>query len=309
MKEVLLTYSLKISKATISVTFSPESADGRTLLAWLESLTTFPSGRDRARANRSARQESKKAKTTSATFGRSGFSSSASAALQESLANRLRERLPTAGGMMWPQTWKWKDTPALRQYCQLAVSVRRTSETDSGLWQTPRALSFDQSHQPGMNGAMASWIALWPTPQARDGEARGAQAKRFLNPERSNDLPDCAAMWKTPKASDGAKGGPNQRGSKGDLALPSQAMWATPKARDSKAPNPPSVAPLRMETESRGLDLPEQISGISNGSIAPMESGGQLNPEFVCWLMGFPVAWERSRVTATPSSRKSRRNL
>ena len=30
-------------------------------------------------------------------------------------------------------------------------------------------------------------------------------------------------QWGTPRASDGAKGGPNQRGSKGDLALSAQA--------------------------------------------------------------------------------------
>jgi hypothetical protein len=37
-------------------------------------------------------------------------------------------------------------------------------------------------------------LAGWPTPQARDGTPRGAQGKRFLNPERSNDLPDCIHM-------------------------------------------------------------------------------------------------------------------
>ncbi len=33
----------------------------------------------------------------------------------------------------------------------------------------------------------------WPTPQARDADQRGAQAKRYWNPERSNDLPDAVA--------------------------------------------------------------------------------------------------------------------
>ena len=34
---------------------------------------------------------------------------------------------------------------------------------------------------------------LWPTPQRRDGDPRGAQAKRYHNPARSNDLPDAVA--------------------------------------------------------------------------------------------------------------------
>lgn len=42
---------------------------------------------------------------------------------------------------------------------------------------------------PTLLGA-ARKLERWPTPQARDGDHRGAQGKRFLNPERSNDLPD-----------------------------------------------------------------------------------------------------------------------
>lgn len=34
---------------------------------------------------------------------------------------------------------------------------------------------------------------MLPTPKARDGDNRGAQAKRYLNPARSNDLPDAVA--------------------------------------------------------------------------------------------------------------------
>jgi DNA (cytosine-5)-methyltransferase 1 len=42
-------------------------------------------------------------------------------------------------------------------------------------------------------------------------------------------------LFPTPKASDGAKGGPNQRGSSGDLTLPSAViLLPTPTAMDSK---------------------------------------------------------------------------
>jgi hypothetical protein len=33
-------------------------------------------------------------------------------------------------------------------------------------------------------------VRKWPTPQARDATPRGGQAKRYLDPKRSNDLPD-----------------------------------------------------------------------------------------------------------------------
>ena len=46
----------------------------------------------------------------------------------------------------------------------------------------------------------------WPTPTARLGARRGAQAKRYHNSDRSNELDDAVAaseqMWATPCASD-----------------------------------------------------------------------------------------------------------
>ncbi len=43
------------------------------------------------------------------------------------------------------------------------------------------------------------------------------------------------SSWPTSRSTDGSKGGPNQRGSSGDLMLPSAAAnWATPRANDSE---------------------------------------------------------------------------
>ena len=43
------------------------------------------------------------------------------------------------------------------------------------------------------------------------------------------------ALWPTPRATDGEKGGPNQRGSKGDLALPAMVRkWPTPTVGDGE---------------------------------------------------------------------------
>jgi hypothetical protein len=65
----------------------------------------------------------------------------------------------------------------------------------------------------------------WPTPTARLGAQRGAQAKRYSDPKRSNDLDDAVA--------------------------------------------------------ARGI-------------------GGQLNPEWVEWLMGFPAGWTDLEDSGTP---------
>lgn len=69
-------------------------------------------------------------------------------------------------------------------------------------------------------------IPLLPTPRARDPKGRDD------NP-RGVDLN--AALLPTPRATDGTKGGPNQRGSSGDLMLPSavSSLLPTPSVADS----------------------------------------------------------------------------
>ena len=42
-----------------------------------------------------------------------------------------------------------------------------------------------------------------------------------------------SGYWPSPRGSDGEKGGPNQRGSKGDRMLPSAVMWLTPSVEDA----------------------------------------------------------------------------
>lgn len=99
-------------------------------------------------------------------------------------------------------------------------------------------------------------------------DAWAARRARVLA-ERGNGngfgmLLDIAArLWQTPRGSDGAKGGPNQRGSKGDLMLPSAtAMWPTPQAHDAMTgKTPEQVAAMRERTGA----------GVSNlNEVAPL---------------------------------------
>ena len=144
------------------------------------------------------------------------------------------------------------------------------------------------------------------------------------------------AVWSTVRASDGEKGGPNMKFGAGGQPLPSQAAqstWPTPTTRDHKdgSPNPnvpingllgrmvwptpqardhfPAHTPEYIASKKamgHGMANLNDVAAHTNGSSAPTEKPGALNPEFVCWLMGFPPEWLSCAPSATPSIRARR---
>ncbi len=98
----------------------------------------------------------------------------------------------------------------------------------------------DKRREGGHGPTLADQIEhLLPTPQAHD--AAGSKTPEQIAAMRArghgvSNLNEAAAhhLLPTPRASDGTKGGPNQRGSSGDLMLPSAVMdlLPTPAARD-----------------------------------------------------------------------------
>jgi hypothetical protein len=102
--------------------------------------------------------------------------------------------------------------------------------------------------------------------------------------------------WPSPRATDGEKGGPNQRGRKGDLMLPSaSAQWATPQARDWRSGE---ASDETMERNARPLN--DQVSHWSAPSIEQVAelSMGELPREFESTEELTPAA---SRVFASQS--------
>lgn len=78
-----------------------------------------------------------------------------------------------------------------------------------------------------------------------------------------------SSSWRglpTPRATDGSKGGPNQRGSRGDLMLPSAvARLPTPRARDAKG----------ADWNPRGHDLNASVQLLPTPTAA-LATGGQM---------------------------------
>lgn len=138
---------------------------------------------------------------------------------------------------------------------------------DTSSWKTPQCSLLGDSDE---------FSETWP----RWGSMRNGES--FLRPIPA--LPICesgSGLWPTPTASLGNKGGrvtPSKAREGGTLieALSARTMWPTPTRRDYRSDKcTPEVKKARDE-HSRGKTLPWVV-------------GGLLNPEWVEWLMGWPI--------------------
>lgn len=263
-------------------------------------LSTSRSGPEAARANLSARQAKAQGLLTSGTYGPPSTTSSHSVILQSCLESRLRASLSMTGSTLYTLTWKPWVTPSGVSRSRLRASVRRTSEIGTtgavSAWPTPTTRDWkdgkEQQNVP-LNALLGrvAWLAGWPTPQASDGSG-GGQAKRAMNPDRSNDLNDFAMLggWPTPRAADGEK---NVRTAEGSL---------------SEIARKGSPQDLCMAAAITGPARYTASGELLTGCSAGMESGGQLNPAHSRWLMGYPAAWDDCAVTETRSIRSKRQS-
>lgn len=131
---------------------------------------------------------------------------------------------------------------------------------------------------------------LLPTPVAREGEKASMQhsARKRIEQGRQPFLTHViadllrdneAALLPTPRATDGTKGGPNQRGSSGDLMLPS-AVNLLPTPKDAWGEY--ELAIRRWEVATRPAPEPTKPNAKGNPKLSDL---------FDEWLMGLPAGW------------------
>jgi len=284
-----------------NVISSRDSVAGATPCALPDGPRTDLFGRAVAPASPLAQPVQGGALPTSVISGRSGSTSSASAGLTLSLASRLKQQLTTDGLTLFNLTWREKVTPAGRLVYRLAASGRRTSDSDSGSWQTPKALDgvfstprttgrpmHRATHLQTQTIALLSnadpTLASWPTPNTMDTLPPMDYEKRINHPGRpgrtvSGNLREVVTLtsWATPGAADAKNCGGT--GSSNHKTLPGDVIRVL--LTDSGTP--------------------------AIGSPAATEKPGQLNPAHSRWLMGYPAEWDACAPTAMPSSRKSRK--
>ena len=138
--------------------------------------------------------------------------------------------------------------------------------------------------RPSMRPTDGTACGLWPTPTTRDhkdtGNLNGSMVRRD-GKNRADTVPRMAflAMWRTPTTEDSADR-TFARNSRGEPKLSSEAKFA------------------------ERPDLWDRHGMVPTGLSATTEKPGALNPQFVCWLMGFPPEWDACAPTVMPSRRK-----
>lgn len=159
------------------------------------------------------------------------------------------------GSVAWDQAMRIKGADTKRQI----TSLNARGAAANALLPTPSVA--DGTGGPGNSGRdgglnLRTAATLLPTPTSRD--HKGAN-------QRQDDTCLTGALLPTPRATDGSKGGPNQRGSSGDLMLPS-AVMLLPTPTGMNAANDPGS--LESWEARRDRQLARGING--NGIGTPL---------------------------------------
>jgi hypothetical protein len=207
----------------------------------------------------------------------------------------------------WPQWGLMRNGECWEQQ----TLAQTTSETASGLLPTPLASNTKANHlrsngrpprsywetpaaSDGQRGGtitdkmtgqslpqMVNTPDKWPTPTVQDSEQAGGKGC-IASGKRGLSLHQATQLWPTPTVC----GNYNRKGASatsGDGLATAVKTWATPVARGYRSP---------------GLSRMER-TGSKAGDPLPQQVGGQLNPTWVEWLMGWPLGWTDLKPLAT----------
>ncbi len=180
---------------------------------------------------------------------------------------------------MWPTPLSVPDGE--RSHGQLSGRYREAMKR--ALWPTPRA--GNPGSRPNRKGGrvLAEEVKKFPTPTSSMVTMADMEQARFsgLDPRRPKygeaKRRTEETKFPTPSARDWKSGQASARTmSRNSRPLSEVVLWRTPQARDG---------------EPRGATSPEDRARQGHSVSLHDQAGGQLNPIWVCWLMGYPLDW------------------
>lgn len=175
----------------------------------------------------------------------------------DSLSWRTSQRCLVEGLETFSETWPRSGMMLNGTAYRLPPLVPLTKEIASGLLPTPEASNTKAIALRSGGRSPRNFLAPIPTPTVN-----GNYNRKGLSPASGDGL----ATW--------------------------VAKFPTPTARDFRSPG-------RSRLER---------TGSKAGECLPQAVGGQLNPTWVEWLMGFPAEWTALDSSEMRSSRKSRKS-
>ena len=198
-------------------------------------------------------------------------------------------------------TWKTKVTPSKRLLFRLVPSTRRTGGIDAPLWLgTPTAGTGahgrSEKWRKGKTPNPQEFVRMFPTPTRFDATCGDLAGKEYTGTRHAMKLIQAAKLWRTPAASDSEGRGTyatydayKERLNKGkQISLANQVkfpeLWPTPTTGAGMCGGTGNYQQLKRLEES-GQITPEERRSMAAGN------GGQLNPDWVEWMMGFPLGW------------------
>jgi len=191
--------------------------------------------------------------------------------------------------------WGMTRSGALFQH---PIAERPISGTASGLWQT--IVADDAVSRPGGKWnsrgepKLSAEVMLWPTPTVHGNHNQPGSSKNA-----GWGLSSAVKQWPTPTATLAPKGGrvtPRKSREGGTLIeAVSARSWPTPQASDSNKWSNQTLEDRKAKGQQIRL----------NTAVSPQGGqGGQLNPEWVEWLMGWPIGWTELKPLAMDKFRE-----
>ena len=176
--------------------------------------------------------------------------------------------------------WSMLLTESSRIGCWLKMCLESSGWNSTNVWLTWKTLDTPRKRLlfqlvPSMPRIDEAEFGLWPTPTAS--VANGGQTSRSGSRKQELLLTGLARMWPTPDANSGKRFGQNPKkiNPKRQFTINDAArLWSTP-------PTP------TQDAHNNGGQSQHNRNTTPLNAVA----GGSLNPNWVEWLMGYPIGW------------------